>query len=332
MKLSYLQIKSIARGVTSVEEKDGSVFFRRFTPPLEEFYASVKEDFRARVRNSAGVRLDFYTDSPFISMSFGFGMRSSRICMSIDIYENEALTYSYIDEDFIDRPGGSFTFNFERKGRKRVTVHLPYTVELILTGLELSDGAEITPFTSYAGRVMMFGDSITHGYDALRTSFSYASRFARIMNYDLSNQGVGGFTFFPEVLDKEYIDEWKPDIITVAYGTNDWNGRTRELFEKRTTDFWERLAQFYPDIQAFCITPAWRADNYRHTAAGDFEEAREYIAAAAKRANPKNVIVDGNLTVPHGNDFFGDKRLHPNDLGFADYAERLIKAVLENKR
>jgi hypothetical protein len=37
--------------------------------------------------------------------------------------------------------------------------------------------------------------------------------------------------------------------------------------------------------------------------------------------------VDGFTLTPHIEDFFADKDLHPNDLGFAFYAENLLSAL-----
>ena len=80
--------------------------------------------------------------------------------------------------------------------------------------------------------MIMFGDSITHGYDALNPSFSYANRLADLLNADFVNKGIGGERFFPTLA--QLKDDIEPDYITVAYGTNDWAHSPKEVFDKNS--------------------------------------------------------------------------------------------------
>ena len=65
---------------------------------------------------------------------------------------------------------------------------------------------------------------------------------------------------------------------------------------------------------------------------GSFEQARHIIRAAAEREGL--YVVDGMELVPHVPSVYNDQYLHPNDLGFAFYAEKLLphfKRLLERK-
>ena len=53
-------------------------------------------------------------------------------------------------------------------------------------------------------------------------------------------------------------------------------------------------------------------------------EAGEIIGACAARHRDMRVI-DGTDLVTHDESLFGDGRLHPNDEGFAEYFENLVK-------
>ena len=64
--------------------------------------------------------------------------------------------------------------------------------------IELDDEAIITPIRKLR-KVIMYGDSITQGYDAAKSSLSYASRLADTLNADVVNKGIGGSVFMPEL-------------------------------------------------------------------------------------------------------------------------------------
>ena len=48
------------------------------------------------------------------------------------------------------------------------------------------------------------------------------------------------------ILEKE---DFQPDLITVAYGTNDWRHGTKARFEKECKGFFHNLRNSYPDTK-----------------------------------------------------------------------------------
>ena len=318
---------SVLRGAYAIYTlEDGALCTRRFTDFQRDFI-------EARIPNCphhhAGMRLDFYTDATALSMDFRYNRVTSRIFYSVDIYEDGVLTYSYTEQNAVDHKHGSFTHTFEKQGRKRVTVYLPYAIDLAFERIELSGESYIEPYTDYSGYIWMMGDSITHGYDAKYTSQTYASIVMRRLDLDGINQGAAGHVFDPELIDPALFEgRAQPDIITVAYGTNDWNTRTREDFCRKVDEFFSRLRECYPDIPLLVITPIFRGAHYTTSKVGSFCFAREYIAEAAKRY-PDTYVLDGDKMVPHIYDYFRDVRVHPNDAGFASYGNLVADAVAE---
>ena len=93
-----------------------------------------------------------------------------------------------------------------------------------------------------AGKVdlVFIGDSITQGMDARGPASAYAVQLARVLDVELLNQGVGGHIFDLDALDDEL--PYHPDIITIAYGTNDWSrDTTREEISSRVERYLTRL-------------------------------------------------------------------------------------------
>ncbi len=317
--------KEVIRGAyAAYTDEQGRLCTKRFTDAQAELIAKRTPTV---VFQQAGMRLDFYTDAETIEASFDFIHGTSHIYMSVDVYEDDVLTYSFIEKNCYDNKSGSFTHKFEKKGRKRVTVHLPYSVELAFKKIELTGESYIEPYTDYSAFAYMIGDSITHGFSAEITSQTYASVAQRRLNMDVINQGAGGYVFFGASLDEKLFEGKKlPDIITIAYGTNDWAGKAKEDFYRDIDEFFARLRELYPSIPVLVITPIWRAAYYVTTRVGTFDHAAEYITQAAKKYD--NVyVLDGSKLVPHTYDYFKDVRLHPNDIGFSTYGVGVADAI-----
>ena len=138
------------------------------------------------------------------------------------------------------------------------------------------------------------------------------------------DQGIGGEIFRPELIDPEM--DFAPDIITVAYGTNDWSGQERARTEENANAFFEKLRRTYPNAKIFAVTPIWRADDDRVTKVGTFAEGVQIVRDAAA-AQEGVVIVEGARMVPHLREVMADKYLHPNDYGFKFYANALYEAI-----
>jgi len=327
MKLTEQIFKSIIRGeYKAYANEKGELLTKRFTDKQAEVIA---RRCPSGVYQQAGMRLDFYTDAQAIEMAFTYTHLTSRIFMSVDIYEDSVLTYSYKQTNTFDIKEGSFRHVFEKNGKKRVTVHLPYSVELCFENIELEGASIVEPYEDYSAFAYMLGDSITHGYDAETTSQTYVNVALRQLDMDVINQGVGGYVFCADSLDGELFEGKKaPDIITIAYGTNDWAGKSNEDFCRDIDAFFARLREIFPSTPVLMITPVWRAAHYVTTKAGTFEYAHEYIAQAAKK-HEGIYVLDGYKLVPHAYEYFRDVRLHPNDAGFVTYGIGVANAIAE---
>ena len=172
--------------------------------------------------------------------------------------------------------------------------------------------------------IIMYGDSITQGYDALYPSNTYAVRTAKALDAELYNKGIGGEIFFPELA--EAREELHPDYITVAYGTNDWSKSEVEDFTSRCKAFFALLSEHYPDTKIFALSPIWRKDYQEPKHFKAFAEIERIIAEVC-RPLPNVRCLSGWDFVTPDEIYFGDRRLHPNDEGFRQYADNLVKKM-----
>lgn len=119
---------------------------------------------------------------------------------------------------------------------------------------------------------------------------------------------------------------FRPDLITVAYGTNNWSVSAKDSFKQDCMDFFNNIEKTYPDVPVFAIAPIWRADCMEKRKFGDFFQVAEIIKDISLKC--KNItFINGVDFIPKNKEYFRDSYLHPNDEGFAFYTQSLIKEI-----
>ena len=331
MKLNLSQIRGITTGAARVTEENSAIDFYRFTKEQELLYKKRNSDFYKKTFASSGVKLHFKTDSKTLFIKILTEPGSSRRYFSLDVFvngrmlgaldnfSNVALPRCYSG---VSLPLGEFSGSFSLgKGEKEICIYLPWSVRTEIKELTLDDGSFIKPIRPIA-KLLCFGDSITQGYDALRPSQKYTTLLAEHLNAEEFNKGIGSEEFFEELAAPK--EDFNPDIITVAYGTNDWNRGSREGFDRNCAGFFRNLCFNYPNAKIFAVTPIWRSNFEESRPFGSFFEVEERIKSLV--ADFKNVrVISGFELVPHNEEFFGDLKLHPNADGFYRYFSRLCE-------
>ncbi|MBR5281141.1 MAG: SGNH/GDSL hydrolase family protein [Clostridia bacterium] len=339
MQLEFAQIQAITVGAARVEAHKDGIHFYRFTKGQERLYQARSADFHVKTFSTSGIRLRFRTDSRVLGLRGKVLPGCSRSYFSFDIFVNgkmvdtvDNFTGLRLPHDYtkMDFPLGTFEKTVTLgEGEKEVCIYLPWSVQVVLQTLSLDEGAFVTP-AKPAKKILCFGDSITHGYDALRPSNKYISKLADVLDAEEYNKAIGGEIFWPELAATR--EDFEPDWITVAYGTNDWNTCSRTEFENNCKAFYRNLHETYPRTPIFAITPIWRQELEEERPFGPFLQVGEHIRALT--ADLEHVtVVDGFDFVPQNAQYYADLRLHPDDQGFAAYYGAIwskIKGELAN--
>ena len=335
MKVSFDELKNLTWGAVNFAEKEDRISFYRFTEEQQELYRkSGNEGFYKKSFTPAGVRLVFETDSSSLFIRVNFQISTTRSYFSIDVFSNGESVGSLDNFSDTIKEGpysaqqfeiGEFSKKFDLgKGDKTVTVYLPWSLKTEILDVSVDDGSYVKPVPKPDKKLLVFGDSITQGYDALRPSNHHIIKISDFLGTESFNKAIGGEIFIPALAKTD--ENFVPDYVLVAYGTNDWSNLTFEAYKKNCKEFFEILSEKYPDAKIFAITPIWRKDYLEERQGWKFFDASSYIEDVADSLD--NVYsINGFGFVPHNENMYADLYLHPNDEGFKHYADNLITEI-----
>lgn len=330
MKLNLEQMRTVTQGAVYLEQRETGVRFHRFNPEEEKVYEG--SSLYPKVFAPAGIRMDFETDAEQLQMTVDAYCVTSRSYFRFDILVDGQLlgdirNYPEGVENGTYPAGkyplGIYSGDFSLgAGNKRLTIQFPWSVPCEIQNLELVGATYIKPLPR-AQKALLYGDSITQGYDALSPSRSYAVQLCDWLGVEGFNKAIGGEVYCPKLA--EVATGIDPAYVFVAYGVNDWHRLTQPDFEDRCRRFWQTVCSRYPEAKKFMLTPVWFIPN-RATEFGPFEDV-ERILRKVHGEFPEVTLIYGWDLVPHDPALYGDGRLHPNTEGFEHYTKNLTKAL-----
>ena len=353
MKLVAEQLSGLVRNSLSHRaDEDGYVTWLRFSEAQLQFYAA-DSFFDLMSQCSAGVCFDFETTGHELTLecrtvdlnrkvlaqikgelTFGEILQKlgdtvrkvNQAGSRLDIIQHFDL---YVDGHYTDavRLGNgpiAFCLNNPEHSWRHVRIWLPLYKPLSIRSIE-TDG-ELTAVPVNRPRLVALGDSITQGFVAGKPSFCYVAQLAELLDFDALNQGIGNITH-----DAAILTDWDtlpaPDLVTVAYGTNDWHsGKTLSEINSDVVAFYRRLNAVFPAVPIVVLTPIWREDLEIKQPCGTFADLTGVIRQVAS-AYAQVRLVDGLSVSPHCAALYSDGWLHPNIGGFSYLAPRLYRAI-----
>ena len=332
MKLTNQQLASAVSGAVRTWEGEDGFHVCRFTREQTDAYQLRREDFHRKALSSSGIVIRFRTDSPFLNLSVTTHSGSSRKFFGLDLlvdgryvdslknFEDPTLGTHYVG---LEASMGSFSKEFDLgPGEKNLALYLPWSVECVITDMSLADGASFVP-VKREKKLLAFGDSITQGYDALHPHNKYITRLADFLEMEEINKAIGGEIFWPEL--PLMADDFQPDLITVAYGTNDWTNRAYTEFQAASRAFYENLRKTYPNAPICALTPIWRKDSIHKSRDYDSIHQAEELIRQAVEGLSNVTVIRGWEFIPQEASLFADLNLHPNDEGFDHYFNNLAR-------
>ena len=311
MKLTNEELKKYYFGAYSFEEtEDGYLKANQHTKEQMDYFEKLSDFFFERADASTSKTIEMKTSATSISFDYKIIWVGSED--SFELCIDGLITKIYYIKDIAKE--GRLTFELP-EGMKNVIIYLPADATAVVKNFEMNAEGEVPKKEC---KVLWLGDSITQGFGPLRSAMTYVSVANRYLNYDIINQGIGGYVYDKGSLMK--MEGYTPDKIIVALGTNQYGTETMTDIE----EYYERLMEIYGnDMPVLCVSPLWRGDNPEGVPVlTSFCEKVKSIAG--RYSNVK--IVDGFTLVPHLYEYFLDG-LHPSQLGCEVYGVRLVEEI-----
>lgn len=314
MELTFAEIRSLTHGADHIIEEADGLHFHKCTAKQEAAWEALDPVYYSRVRATSGVRLEMETDADAITFEAPSGNK-------FEVWVN-GMFYRQILVNDLRKTGETPTVEMAA-GVKRIMFALPSHSTGVLSSFSLNGATFFRP-VGYEKKMLFIGDSITQGWDSQYDTLSFAYRTATMLGVDFHICGVGGGRFVPETFDKVAFD---PDTVVIAYGINDFCSKSRTAADNvaNANAYLDLVKAAYGDRRVVVITPIWFGKK-------DAEWNRVMRSSIANVAVEKGFeVVDGETLFPQNTAFFADGYLHPNDLGFSIYAERLIEYFRKEK-
>ena len=298
----------------------------------EEVAAATSEGVQVLNTNTAGGRIRFRTDSPFIALKAVMPDHPTMPHMPMlgqsgfDLYRSDGGQFAFVGS-FIpnNRHHGYDTWR-ETDGKLHTyTIHMPLydPVEEVYVGLHRD--AEIQAAEPYAVEtpVLYYGSSITQGGCASRPGNAYQALISRRLNADFLNLGFSGCAR-GEAAIRDYLSSLTASVFVCDY---DHNAPNADHLEATHRPLYAAFRAAHPDTPiVFVSRPDYHPDQPEDVRRRDIILATYHAALDA--GDRRVSFVDGAKMFegPFADSCTVDG-CHPNDLGFFRMAQKIGDAV-----
>ena len=309
--------------------------------PLEDA-EKVSERVFVMAKRTAGARVRFKTDSPYIAIRMTKPARKSFMahmthigCAGFDCYAYEDGKYKFI-KSFIPAvkmlPGYESLIELGGKKERELVINFPLYDRVDDLWLGIQEGCTLTPGTPYEVKkpVLFYGSSITEGGCASRPGNCYTAMVCRWLDCDHVNLGFSGNAKGEKEM-AEYIAKQEMSVFVMDY---DYNSDTENL-QRTHWNMYDIIRKAQPELP---IIMASKCDQRYHPEKQEEVLYRRGLIMEnyqrALDAGDKHLqFLDGQTAYPpYGGDDCTVDGAHPNDLGFFAMANAFypyIKRALE---
>ena len=296
--------------------------FRRMP---EDVARTVSVGVHALHANTAGGRVRFKTNSPYVAISTRMPVieKMSHFALTgsagFDLYVDNVYTHTY-------RPTFDVVDGYEsiREGlgdsMKEITVNMPLYSDVSELYIGLKEGSEMLAPTPYKVEkpVVYYGSSVTQGGCASRAGTSYQGFVSRALDVDFINLGFSGCAHGEKAI-YDYIKGLNMSVFVMDY---DYNCVTVEELGKTHETMFTAIREAQPNLPIILLT-APRAVLSQH-----YKDRLEIIRRTYQNALDKgdrNVyLIEGTKLMEMCGPEGTVDDCHPTDFGFYSMAQPII--------
>ena len=318
--LSFEEIKSSSTGYYTIKFIDDYYIFERFPTETLQLFSTMPARV-IRAESTSGVRLRFLSDTKELKLT-------GKILA--DSPQTEPFVILLNDSIFAVIPEKGSAGEFEQilkipgESENKIEICFPSYSKALIKNLQIDGNTSFRPLEK-KGVLFAMGNSITQQGGRY---MGYTDIVARGLNLDLHNAGVGGHIFEAESITFAYVEN--PSIITLAYGTNDWNG-SRPADNARI--FLDKITSLYPSTPIIMLEPIRR---YRPVSKNKNKLAKnkDGVSLEAFRRDLRDIakdyptvkIIHYKKLMPDDPSLFPDG-VHPSDSGHIIFGENLLRII-----
>ncbi len=303
-------IQDYFSGYIDIAKKDDYFFLYRFGQTQRNYYTEEGPFYGKQAHCGAGICISVKSCQR-ISFDFVCGSASS----DHDVVFESVNEQGKMSLFSFPRDGEHAEFEFDHEN---VVLYFSYFSEIGIRNIQIIGEAPIQK-----NRVILsYGDSITQGYMTGHPAISYPSVLARAFDAEIYNMGISGYFIRKGILNdiEKYPTPW---MITVSYGSNDWN------FEKDYMNevpwVFEKIHKLYPHVPVCILLPIVRVTEKEHKRFGTLEDVRNDLRKEAAKY-PNFTVINSGATMRLKEHFDSDG-IHPNDSGMHYFGEALVRDI-----
>jgi len=307
MRLPLNRIYAFTRGCGDLSVLDGEVFFDRIGAAGRAYY-DPNPAWHLRARCPAGVVIEMKTDASAVHIHMRV-RGGARPYATVDAVVENCLVSSVHSNQIEGDLRGILDLPPCDRARL-VQIYLPHSAAANLVSMDLVEANSVEPIEP-ARTLLALGDSITQGMDAVHPSQTYAAIAARQLRMGLQNYAIGGAVFARESFPKPPM--MNPDLITIAYGTNDFTeGRSVDM----ARGYLEQVRVLFPDTPIAVLMPLWRmngdVEGWRNSSGMSISDYRNSLHSIVDELNFQ--VIEHQWLLPAVTSLYIDG-LHPCDVG-----------------
>lgn len=331
---------------TSIE-RDGLVFKKATEEPFRlygiyhdgELYRRLPEEIakntnpgvHALSTNTAGGRLRFITDSPYIAIKVILPHNTLFAHMPLtgiagfDMYVRTEKGYE-VTKTFI--PHHSFKDNYEgvhdftgERCERDITLNFPLynNVYELYIGYEEGSVLKAAPEYTRKAPIVFYGSSITQGGCASRPGNAYTAIVSRKYDIDHINLGFSGNGKGEKIM-ADYIAGLNMSVFVLDY---DHNANSNEHYEETHEPFFKAVRAKNPDLPIIIMTRPKYKDKLQPFEYGRLAIAKRTYDNAVASGDKNVYFIPGYELMEDAGENGCVDFTHPTDYGFFSMAKRL---------
>lgn len=299
--------------------------FRRMP---ESVAKTVSEGVHYLHANTAGGRVRFKTDSPYVAINAKMTcitrMDHFPLCGSagFDLYADGVYVKTFRPPYYMT-DGYESLIEFDSAGTREIMIHFPLYSDVCELYIGLARDAKIHAPTPYRVEkpVVFYGSSVTQGGCASRPGTCYQGFLSRKLNFDYINLGFSGNAMAEDAI-ADYIASLDMSVFVYDY---DFNAPTVEHLRKTHERMFQKIRKANPDLPIINISMPRPYLNSEEL------ERLEIIKTTYNNAlanGDKNVyFIDGRTLMTIAGTEGTVDFTHPTDFGFFSMAERIAEVL-----